>query len=100
TRMGQNARIVVTGDPTQVDLPPGTTSGLADAVDRLRQVEGVGIVTLERADIVRHPLVQAIVDAYETIELPPALPAVSAPPDLAEPAPDRTGTEAGLTAPE
>ncbi len=98
TRMGQNARIVVTGDPTQVDLPPGTTSGLADAVDRLRNVEGVGIVTLERADIVRHPLVQAIVDAYETIELPPALPAVPAPPDLAEPAPARTGTGAGLTA--
>jgi phosphate starvation-inducible PhoH-like protein len=66
TRMGQNARIVVTGDPTQVDLPGGTTSGLADAVERLRRVAGIGVVTLGKADIVRHPLVQSIVDAYET----------------------------------
>lgn len=65
TRMGQNARIVVTGDPSQVDLPPGTPSGLADAVERLRDIPGVGIVALNRSDIVRHPLVQAIVDAYE-----------------------------------
>jgi phosphate starvation-inducible PhoH-like protein len=65
TRMGQNARIVVTGDTTQVDLPPGTISGLADAVERLRSVPGVGIVTLNKLDIVRHPLVQAIVNAYE-----------------------------------
>lgn len=68
TRMGTNARIVVTGDPTQVDLPPGTSSGLIDAIDRLRDVPGVGIITLDRADIVRHPLVQAIVDAYESTE--------------------------------
>lgn len=65
TRMGQNARIVVTGDTTQVDLPPGTISGLADAVERLRSVPGVGVVTLNKLDIVRHPLVQAIVNAYE-----------------------------------
>jgi phosphate starvation-inducible PhoH-like protein len=68
TRMGENARIVVTGDTTQVDLPPATVSGLADAVERLRHVPGVGIVTLSRADIVRHPLVQAIVNAYEDTE--------------------------------
>lgn len=75
TRMGQNARIVVTGDTTQVDLPPGTSSGLADAVERLRDVPGVGIVTLQKADIVRHPLVQAIVNAYEDVEpLAPASP--------------------------
>ena len=71
TRMGQNARIVVTGDTTQVDLPPGTSSGLADAVERLRDVPGVAIVTLQKADIVRHPLVQAIVDAYEVDESAP-----------------------------
>ncbi|GAC1463718.1 MAG: PhoH family protein [Isosphaeraceae bacterium] len=65
TRMGQNARIVVTGDITQVDLPPGTVSGLADAVDRLNDVPGVGVVFLDKSDIVRHPLVQAIVNAYE-----------------------------------
>ncbi|HMB03024.1 MAG TPA: PhoH family protein [Isosphaeraceae bacterium] len=68
TRMGQNARIVVTGDVTQVDLPPATQSGLADAVERLRTVPGVGTVFLDRSDIVRHPLVQAIVNAYEATE--------------------------------
>ena len=68
TRMGQNARIVVTGDITQVDLPPGTRSGLADAVERLRDVAGLGVTLLDRSDIVRHPLVQAIVDAYEKTE--------------------------------
>ena len=68
TRMGQNARIVVTGDITQVDLPVGTRSGLADAVDRLRDVRGLAIAFLDRSDIVRHPLVQAIVDAYEASE--------------------------------
>jgi phosphate starvation-inducible PhoH-like protein len=68
TRMGQNARIVVTGDITQVDLPIGTRSGLADAVERLAKVPGVGTVFLDRSDIVRHPLVQAIVNAYEEDE--------------------------------
>jgi phosphate starvation-inducible PhoH-like protein len=68
TRMGQNARIVVTGDVTQVDLPTATKSGLADAVDRLAKVPGVGTVCLDRSDIVRHPLVQAIVNAYEEDE--------------------------------
>ena len=65
TRMGQNARIVVTGDPSQVDLPAATASGLADAVERLKDVPGIGIARLENSDIVRHPLVQAIVTAYE-----------------------------------
>jgi phosphate starvation-inducible PhoH-like protein len=68
TRMGQNARIVVTGDVTQNDLPPATVSGLSDAVDRLRSVPGVGMVFLDKSDIVRHPLVQAIVNAYEETE--------------------------------
>lgn len=65
TRMGQNSRIVVTGDVTQVDLPRGTPSGLADAVERLRDIPGVATTFLDRSDIVRHPLVQSIVDAYE-----------------------------------
>jgi phosphate starvation-inducible PhoH-like protein len=65
TRMGQDARIVVTGDVTQVDLPPDIPSGLADAIERLGSVPGVGITYLDRSDIVRHPLVQAIVNAYE-----------------------------------
>jgi phosphate starvation-inducible PhoH-like protein len=71
TRMGQNARIVVTGDITQVDLPQGTACGLADAVDRLRTIPGVGTVLLDKSDIVRHPLVQAIVNAYEAFESAP-----------------------------
>lgn len=68
TRMGTNARIVVTGDVTQVDLPPGTPNGLSDAVERLQAVPGVGTVVLDRSDIIRHPLVQAIVNAYEGTE--------------------------------
>jgi phosphate starvation-inducible PhoH-like protein len=68
TRMGQNARIVVTGDITQVDLPLTIRSGLADAIDRLAKVPGVATVLLDLSDIVRHPLVQAIVNAYENEE--------------------------------
>jgi phosphate starvation-inducible PhoH-like protein len=68
TRMGQNERNVETGDTTQVDLPPTVPSGLADAIVRLRDVPGVGVVTLDVCDIVRHPLVQAIVNAYEDSE--------------------------------
>lgn len=94
TRMGQNARIVVTGDTTQVDLPPGTTSGLTDAIERLRDVPGVGVITLDRSDIVRHPLVQAIVDAYEPTE-----PAAAAFPCVEIAAPDHP-TAAGVPAPE
>jgi phosphate starvation-inducible PhoH-like protein len=66
--MGQDARIVVTGDVTQVDLPPDIPSGLADAIVRLSSVPGVGITYLDRSDIVRHPLVQAIVNAYEATD--------------------------------
>lgn len=73
TRMGLNSRIVVTGDITQVDLPADIKSGLADAVDRLSNVPGVAVVRLGRADIVRHPLVQAIVDAYEDMDFARAL---------------------------
>lgn len=65
TRMGHGSRIVVCGDTTQVDLPPQTRSGMIDAAARLRGIKGLGVVELTRADIVRHPLVQAIVDAYE-----------------------------------
>jgi phosphate starvation-inducible PhoH-like protein len=71
TRMGQNARIVVTGDITQVDLPPATISGLTDAVHRLRDVAGVATVFLDKSDIVRHELVQAIVNAYEADDAVP-----------------------------
>ena len=65
TRMGQGSKIVACGDTTQVDLPSHARSGLVDALVRLRTISGLASVKLTRADIVRHPLVQAIVDAYE-----------------------------------
>ncbi|MCS7238472.1 MAG: PhoH family protein [Thermoguttaceae bacterium] len=65
TRMGVGSKIVASGDITQIDLPPQTRSGLVDALGRLRGIPGLATVELTRADIVRHPLVQAIVDAYE-----------------------------------
>jgi phosphate starvation-inducible PhoH-like protein len=65
TRMGHNSKIVVTGDTTQIDLPKTTRSGLVDAVHRLREVEGIGVVHLDNADIVRNPIVTRIVKAYE-----------------------------------
>ncbi len=64
TRMGQGSQVVVTGDPSQVDLPPNTRSGLADAVRRLDGVDGIEIVRLTAHDVVRHPVVQRILDAY------------------------------------
>lgn len=65
TRMGLNSKIVVTGDLTQTDLPRTIRSGLADAVQRLRDIEGLAIVYLDQGDIVRNPLVTRIVKAYE-----------------------------------
>jgi phosphate starvation-inducible PhoH-like protein len=65
TRMGHGSKIVVTGDITQIDLPKQTRSGLVDAVQRLKNLDRIGIVHLGEQDIVRHPLVQAIVKAYE-----------------------------------
>ena len=65
TRMGNGSKIIVTGDVTQVDLPKQTRSGLIDAVQRLRDVERIAIVYLGEADIVRNPLVQQILRAYE-----------------------------------
>ncbi|MCU0958477.1 MAG: PhoH family protein [Pirellulaceae bacterium] len=65
TRMGEGSRMVVSGDVTQVDLPSTTRSGLVDAVRRLQGLRGVSIVELDESDIVRHRLVQEIVQAYE-----------------------------------
>jgi phosphate starvation-inducible PhoH-like protein len=66
TRMGRNSMIVATGDVTQADLPEGRVSGLVDARRVLAGIRGVEFVTLDRSDIVRHPLVQQIVEAYES----------------------------------
>jgi phosphate starvation-inducible protein PhoH and related proteins len=65
TRMGMGSKIVVSGDVTQIDLPPKSHSGLVDALTRLQGIEGIDAVKLSAADIVRHPLVQRIVNAYE-----------------------------------
>jgi phosphate starvation-inducible protein PhoH and related proteins len=65
TRMGNGSKIIVTGDVTQIDLPKPTRSGLIDAVQRLRDIPHIAIVYLDESDIVRHPLVQRIVRAYE-----------------------------------
>jgi phosphate starvation-inducible PhoH-like protein len=65
TRMGRGSKIVVSGDTTQVDLPSHTTSGLVDAMRRLRDIEGLTQVRLTNADIVRHRLVREIVRAYD-----------------------------------
>ncbi len=65
TRMGLHSRIVVTGDVTQIDLPHGQQSGLIEASRILEEVEGIGIVHMTRGDIVRHPVVQRVVDAYD-----------------------------------
>ena len=65
TRMGHGSKIIVTGDITQIDLPKNLRSGMIDAIQRLDNLEHVGIVYLSEHDIVRHPLVQRIVKAYE-----------------------------------
>jgi phosphate starvation-inducible PhoH-like protein len=65
TRLGEGSRMVVNGDPSQVDLPKGSTSGLAEAIGILSGVEGVAHIAFTAADIVRHPLVTRIVSAYE-----------------------------------
>ncbi|MEL6237203.1 MAG: PhoH family protein [Pseudomonadota bacterium] len=66
TRFGQNSRMVVCGDPKQVDIPGGVrSSGLADAVEKLEGIEGFGTIRFTAADVVRHPIVGRIVEAYE-----------------------------------
>ncbi len=65
TRMGEGSKVVVTGDVTQIDLPAGKRSGLKHAISVLKNIEGIDIVTLTAKDVVRHPLVMAIVRAYE-----------------------------------
>ena len=68
TRLGFGSKIVITGDATQIDLPDGKTSGLKEAMRVLRSVEGIGICELTNADVVRHVMVQRIVQAYEDYE--------------------------------
>lgn len=65
TRLGANSKAIITGDITQVDLPPKSVSGLVQAKDILTNIEGVGFVYFEKSDVVRHKLVKDIIDAYE-----------------------------------
>ena len=65
TRLGENSRMIVTGDPSQVDLPPGQASGLADAVRLLDDIEGIAHVRFTSGDVIRHELVTRIVEAYD-----------------------------------
>ncbi|MEL6363600.1 MAG: PhoH family protein [Pseudomonadota bacterium] len=68
TRLGEGSRMAVTGDPTQTDLPPRETSGLADALGLLTGLNGVSVARFSAADVVRHPMVARIVDAYDARE--------------------------------
>ena len=68
TRMGKNAKFLLTGDPGQVDLPRRTISGLKEALLILKNVEGVGIIMLDETDVIRHKLVRKIIEAYKGIE--------------------------------
>ena len=68
TRLGMNAKMIVTGDATQIDLPPSTTSGLIQAMQILKGVNGIGKIEFTKKDIVRHKLVQRIVEAYDKFD--------------------------------
>jgi len=68
TRLGENSRMAVTGDISQIDLPPGARSGLRDAIEILEGVDGVGMIRFGDTDVVRHPLVTRIVRAYDALD--------------------------------
>jgi phosphate starvation-inducible PhoH-like protein len=68
TRMGKNAKFMITGDPGQIDLPRRMISGLKEALLILKNSEGIGIIYLDDKDVIRHPLVKKVINAYKTIE--------------------------------
>jgi phosphate starvation-inducible PhoH-like protein len=68
TRMGKNAKFMITGDPGQIDLPRRMISGLKEALLILKNAKGIGIIYLDDKDVIRHPLVKKIIDAYKAIE--------------------------------
>ena len=65
TRIGHSSQAVITGDITQIDLPKGTRSGLRHAIEILQGIQNIGIIHFRTRDVVRHPLVQSIIEAYE-----------------------------------
>jgi phosphate starvation-inducible PhoH-like protein len=78
TRMGNGSKIIVTGDTSQIDLPPNVESGLIDALERLEGLDGISVVYLDERDIVRHPLVQRVLSAYG--QRRPSVPGTAYPP--------------------
>lgn len=68
TRMGKNAKFMITGDPGQIDLPRKVSSGLKEALSILKNVKGIGMLYLDDKDVVRHPLVRSIIEAYKEVE--------------------------------
>ena len=64
TRLGRSSKVVITGDITQIDLPKRTTSGLKHAIDLLEKIPNISVTYFQSKDVVRHPLVKDIVDAY------------------------------------
>ncbi|KAA0699321.1 phosphate starvation-inducible protein PhoH [Neorhizobium sp. P12A] len=72
TRLGENSRMIITGDPSQIDLPRGVKSGLVEALHLLHDIEGISIVRFKDTDVVRHPLVGRIVRAYDATYAAPA----------------------------
>jgi phosphate starvation-inducible PhoH-like protein len=95
TRMGQRSRMIVTGDTTQIDLEDPRDSGLIDAARRLRRTAGVAFCTLEKVDVVRHELVQRIIEAYADDEAPQSAPEIrpGARPRRTAPGTRRSATE-------
>jgi phosphate starvation-inducible PhoH-like protein len=90
TRIGENSRMIVTGDPSQVDLPPGQTSGLREAIGLLEGIEGVSHVAFTERDVVRHELIAKIVKAYDEARITRDRPA-------AQPGPETGGGDTGKT---
>jgi phosphate starvation-inducible PhoH-like protein len=68
TRMGPNAKFIITGDPGQIDLPRRVTSGLKEALLILKETNGIGMLFLDDRDVIRHRLVKKVINAYKTIE--------------------------------
>ena len=66
TRLGYESKCVVTGDPSQIDLPNAHASGLLEARAALKQIDGLGICELSNEDVIRHPLIQRIIEQYDT----------------------------------
>src|SRR5689334_2201011 len=71
TRLGENSRMVVTGDPTQSDLPAGVPSGLVDAIGKVGGISEIGVARFDKSDVVRHPLVSQIIQAYDAAAVAP-----------------------------